>query len=241
MKSSFFNYNLYNPISRSNNCFFVCLAYITKTDVDSRKLRKEFGIETGAKVTVAKAYEIIRHLNHDVLIIDSETNEELNDKQKYLILKNLHYYMVESFESIIKKDKRTRRGNLVFDLETRPTEEYHLIKASNTKSYILKDTLCRVYYNSYTNNSNRLINSDKCYITNNEKSSIRQFVDWLNEESKMNRSYNVIAHNGGNFDFYLFISCLTEKELLDCDMKLRRTTIIDINYRGNLLKDSYCF
>lgn len=236
MKSAFYNYKLYNPVSRSNNCFFVSLAYLTKTEVDSRKLRKLFNLATGAEVPVAKAYEIINHLNLDVLIIDSDTNEELDANKKYLVLKNSHYYVLESFESIIRKTKRTKRGNLVFDLETRPTEEYHLIKASNTKSYILKDTLCRVYYNTL-----KAEKQDKCFITNNEKSSIRQFVDWLNEESKANHTYNVIAHNGGNFDFYFFISCLTEQELLDCDIKMRGTTLIGINYRGNLFKDSYCF
>ena len=63
----------------------------------------------------------------------------------------------------------------------------------------------------------------------------------MNEESKQNHSYNILAHNGGNFDFYFVISSLTEKELLDCEIQMRGITIIGINYRGNLFKDSYCF
>jgi hypothetical protein len=79
------------------------------------------------------------------------------------------------------------------------------------------------------------------FITNHKLSSARQFVNFLNFESKNGRSYNVIAHNGGKFDFYFFIACLTNQEILDCNIGMRGTTIISINYRGNLFKDSYCF
>jgi len=237
LKSSFYNYTLHNPTSMDNNCLFACLAYIMNEKLNIRQLRKQFGIPTGEEVTVAKAYEIFQHLNVDVKIIDYETNEELNPNQKYIVLKDSHYYVVEKIESIVKKGNKTKRGNLTFDLETRPTEEYHLIKASNTKSYILKDTLCCAYYNKYKSTEQQSLK----FVTDNEKSSIRQFVDWLNQESKENRTYNIIAHNGGNFDFYFFISCLTPKELLDCDISMRGTTLIGINYRGNLFKDSYCF
>jgi hypothetical protein len=74
-----------------------------------------------------------------------------------------------------------------------------------------------------------------------EKSSARQLVDWFNQESKNGRTYNVVAHNGGRFDYYFFISALTSKELLECDIHFRGTTIISINYRGHLFKDSACF
>ena len=234
--SSFYKYNLWNPFSKNNNCFFVSLAHVSKTEVDSRALRKKFNIATGAEITVCQAYDMNKELNLPVEIIDSETNEELDPEQKYVVYRDSHYYALDSFESVVKKDIKTKRGNLAFDFETRPTEEFHHIKASDIKSYILKDTICCAYYTQYKSKEHKSLT-----FVSGEKSSARQFADFLNSESKEKRTYNVLAHNGGNFDFYFFLACLTEKELLDCDIQMRGTTVIGINYRGNLFKDSCCF
>ncbi len=236
MLSSFYKFKLHNPSSMNNNCFFACLNYLGY-NVDTKQMRKQFNLKGGTEISVNDAYKIIRSLNSNIEIIDPTINEELDDNKQYLLLKNNHYYVVKDFEENKRKDKKTKRGLLAFDFETRPTEEYHLIKASNTKSYILKDTICCGYYKSFQSQSF----NELTFITNNEKSSARQFIDWLNNEAVYNRSYNVIAHNGGKFDFYFFISNLTEKELLESEIQMRGTTIIGINYRGNLFKDTYCF
>jgi hypothetical protein len=263
LKSSFYKYKLFNPSSRDNNCFFACLNHIKSLGSDRyiyNNLRKQFGLEKGKEITISDAYKIANELEYNIQIIDYDTNEELEDNIQYIVLGNNHYYVLESYEQIVLKEKKTKRGLLTFDFETRPTEEYDIIKktkrglstfdfetrpteeydiikTTNEKLYILKDTLCCVYYRKYKQEECENIK----FITNDDKSSARQLIDWFNQESKNGRTYNVIAHNGGRFDYYFFISALNDKELLECDIHFRGTTIISINYRGHLFKDSACF
>ena len=238
MKSSFYNYKLFNPCSMNNNCFFHCLQKITNLCINSLSVRKHYKIATNTPISVNDAYKIMHDMNFkDIDIIDYDNNEILDEEKSYILIKDNHYFVVESWVEINRKDKKTKRGLLTFDFETRPTEEFHLIKASNKKSFILKDTICCLHYNNYKSD----VLENLCLTTNDEKSSARQFIDWLNSQAKQNKTYNVLAHNGGKFDFYFFIGALTEKELLECDIGMRGTTVISINYRGNLFKDSCCF
>lgn len=250
MKSSFYNYELYQPFSRHNNCYFAALKYITKTIIDVKKLRKQYNIPTGEKVSITTAYQIIKDLQLNVEIIDYQTNEELDESQPYLVLVADHFYALTSFEMNKRKDHKTKRGQIAFDFETRLNKDKYrtihsaakiidgkLVKTPDTKSYYLKDSLCCVVYNEYKSTDEKTLT----LITNKEKTSARQFIDFLNIEAVSNRSYNVIAHNGSKFDFYFIISTMTSAELIECDIQLRGTAIIGINYRGNLFKDSCCF
>jgi len=240
LTSSFYKYKLFTPSSRDNNCFFACLNHIKPLEPSRyifNKLRKQFGLENGKEITIDEAYTIANKLKYNIQIIDFDTNEELEDNIQYIVYKNNHYYVLEDYEAIVLKNKRTKRGLLTFDFETRPTEEYDVIKATGEKLYILKDTLCCVYFRKYKSE----ICENIKFITNNDKTSARQLIDWFNSESQDGRTYNVIAHNGGRFDYYFFISSLTNCELLECNIHFRGTTIISINYRGNLFKDSACF
>jgi hypothetical protein len=104
IKSSFYHYQLHNPFSRNNNCFFNCLDYILKTDVDVRKMRKDYNIPTGTEVSIHKAYTIIHDLKADIEIIDYETNEELDVDKQYMVFKDNHYYVLISFEKNERKN-----------------------------------------------------------------------------------------------------------------------------------------
>ena len=242
LKTPFYEFTLFNPVSMGNNCFFKCLDKILGEKVDIKKLRKQYNLPTDSKIDIQQCYEIMRGITNKIIyIIDYETNEELNNENVYILIKDEHYYVVEKFTEVMKKDRKTKRGLLTFDFETRQTEEYHLIKASNTKSYILKDTICCMYYKEYNGGKNENGMKNHCFTTDNEKCSARQFLDWLNLQVKNKKTYNIIAHNGGNFDFYFLISSMTEQELKDCEIQMRGTTIISINYKGHLFKDSYCF
>ena len=242
IKSVHFEYTVFNPIGKNNNCLFKCLEKILGNNLDIKKLRKDFDIPTDTQVSVADAYKIIRSLtDKPIYIIDWEQNEELDKENIYILLKNEHYFVVEEFKEIIKKNTKTKRGLLTFDFETRKTSDYYLIKASNTKSFLLKDSICCIYYKEYNGGKNDDGLKKDSFITDDKKTSARKFIDWLNEQSKRKKSYNIIAHNGGNFDFYFVISAMTEQELKDCGIQMRGTTIIAINYKGNLFKDSYCF
>lgn len=239
--SSHYNFTVYNPVGRDNNCFFKCLNKITGQQVDIKKLRKQFDLPAKTMIDIQSAYKIIKETtDKKICIIDHETNEELDEDETYILIKNQHYYVVEKFEEKIFKDKKTKRGLLTFDFETRQTEKYYMIEASQTKSYLLKDTICSIYYNEYNVHVEKNFKK-QTFITDEKKTSARKFIDWLNIEKQRNKTYNIIAHNGGNFDFYFIISCFTEQELKDCDIGMRGTTIISINYKGHQFKDSYCF
>ena len=97
--------------------------------------------------------------------------------------------------------------------------------------------MCCAVYKQYKSSEEKTLT----LISNNTKTSSRQFLDFLNSEAAENRSYNIIAHNGSRFDFYFILATMTAAELIECDIQLRSTSIIGINYRGNLFKDSCCF
>jgi hypothetical protein len=247
MKSSFYNFELHNPYSQDNNCFFSCIKVITENEEHTAcLLRTRFGIPVKQEVTIAKAYEIIKALDLKLEIRSWDTNQELNPSIQYLLYKNSHYYVVKSWIEVGEKvededgntkSKGRRRGLMMLDFETRPTEEYTTIKATGQKMYMLKDTLGCIYYRHYKGEQNL----QKKFITNNKKSSARQFLDFLNEESLAGRHYTIIAHNGSKFDFYFIMAQFTSVELLDSEPFFRGLGIISLNFRGNIFKDSCCF
>jgi hypothetical protein len=239
LKTSFYDFELFNPVSRDNNCFFKCLAKILDCVIDIKKYRNMFDLR--GKINVDDAVKIIKHhTDKEIEIIDFTAIPELDHEKIYILLKDEHYYVVESFTEIFKKDIKTKRGTIEFDIETRPTEDFHFIAASSTKSFILKDAITCAHVKKYkAKGAENLV-----FKTDGADSGIcstRKFMDFLNKESLAGRTYNILAHNGGNFDFYFIINILTEQELRDCQIQMRGITIIGINYRGNLFKDSYCF
>lgn len=232
---AFYNFELHNPLSMNNNCFFKCLEYKFKQPINIKKIRKDLNLETGSKIDIDDAYKISKYCGFDIQIIDVDVNEELED-DNYILCYNEHYYVVTSYK--LKDEKKSsKRGLMTFDFETRPTEEFMLIKSSNTKSYYLKDVLCKAYYKKYKSNEFE----HKTFITNNNISSARQFLNYLNDEDKNGRHYNIIAHNGGKFDFYFILSIMTELELVSSKIQMRGNTIIGIKYNNHTFKDSCCF
>ena len=234
--SYYYKFNCFNPSSMNNNCFFSCLKYLG-CNVDVRKVRTELNLPFNKMIDVSDCSKILEYLKFNVDVVDYEINEELDETKKYIILKNTHYYVVDSFEVLKHKNQKTKRGLMTFDFETRKTEQYNVIEASKTKAYILKDAICCVYYNEYKSKEKKSLK----FITNSNKNSARQFLDFLNSEAKNNRYYNVLSHNGSNFDNYFLIGSMTALELKDCEINMRGLSIIGINFRGNLFKDSYCF
>ena len=237
IKGCLYNFKLFNPSSQNNNCFFSVIEHILNKKLDIKQLRKQFNLPTNTEVSIDDAYKVIKYLKLNIQIIEPDFNDELDEDQKYILLNNNHYYYVQSFEMNQRKNKKTKRGLMTIDFETRKTEKYNLIKRTEQKCYILKDTICHAYYNKYKSQTKNSIK----FTTNSSQSSSRQFINFLNSEAKNNRSYNIVAHNGGNFDYYFIISEMTEAELLECELQFRGITIIGINYRGNLFKDSCCF
>ncbi len=236
--STAYAYNTFSPQSRDNNCLFACIRklYPEQELYLARNMREQFKLESGCKIEIKTANEIIKFLNLDIEIILFTEATELNKHQKYILYKDSHFRCIESFTKIDITKKVIKRGRMTFDLETRPDKNKSKW-IGKTEAFELKDTICSVYYQDYKKNiKNKIV-----FTTDNESNSVRKFIDFLNEQSMNKKHYNIIAHNGGKFDFYFLISKLTKLEISTSRINMRGTTVIGLDLRGNTFRDSYCY
>ena len=82
--------------------------------MDIKKLRKQFNIPAKIMIDIQMGYKIIKEItDKKISIIDHETNEELDEDETYILLKNqlilldgliflLHLYIIRSIENIEK-------------------------------------------------------------------------------------------------------------------------------------------
>ena len=234
--------NCFRPKTNRQDCIFTAIKYLKPDmEIDIKAIRKHFNIEgRDTKVSSDIAFKILDYLKiKDIEIFDdTEKTLELHDNLTYIVLHLEHYYPVMSY---IKKkvSEKKRRTLLAFDFETRKTEEYTTIKATGEKMYLLKDTIASVYYQDGYAKSNSFIKT--ILTTDNEKTSSRKFIDFLIQSDIDHKYYNIVAHNGSNFDFYFILAEMTEEEYSECDVNFRGTSVIGIQFKGHNFKDSRCF
>ena len=232
----------YNPISENNCCAFKCLEMLLNKPIFGNelvKMRKQYNMKSGDKVSIAdmsKMYYENGGKTH-LIIIDNTYNLDIFlDKYKYVLINKEHYYVVVNATSNeVKETCPTKRGELYWDIETRKTEEYCMV--GNTKSYYLKDSITMAYYRNYKSETYNSV----YFASNKDKSSVRQFLDWLIIQSHAGHQYNCVAHNGARFDHYFLTSAFSEYETLHCDIQLRGVSIIGLHFSNHMFKDSYCF
>ena len=126
LTSSFYTYTLSSPESKSNNCFLACLDTIKSLGTDRYKfsrIRKQFNLPLDTDISIQDAYRIATGLNYNIQIIDYDINEKLDENVKYIVVRNKHYYLLDSFVENNVKDLKTKRGLLTFDFETRKTTQ----------------------------------------------------------------------------------------------------------------------
>jgi hypothetical protein len=75
----------------------------------------------------------------------------------------------------------------------------------------------------------------KTFTTSTEKSSARQFIDWLKQSKQ---KYKCYAHNGASFDNYFFISELTQEDFMKCKITKLGLRFAQIEFYGHNLTDS---
>jgi hypothetical protein len=146
---------------------------------------------------------------------------------------NQHYVVVENI--IEEKPRKYKRGTLAFDFETRNTEAYKMV--GDAKSFLLKDTICSI---AYCKNKSDVVERHT-FVTNDDESSARQFLNWLKKEHIANRHYVCVAHNGARFDNYLLVKEFTNDELLHTQLNLRGASVIGMTYDNHNFKDPCCF
>lgn len=237
-ETPYFTLHLFNPIGQHNNCGFRIIEHLTGQKLNYAQLRKDYNLKYDEQITpdiMNKIYRASNNISRFLVFIDDNFNSEMNKNYHYIYVADNHYYFVENAKYKTFVDKKTKRGYLYWDIETRPTEEYVMV--GNNKSYILKDTILCAYYSSYKKENYEKIT----FRTTSEKSSCRQFLDWLSIEANEGRFYHCIAHNGSRFDCYFLLSYLNEQEQLHTETQLRGYSIIGLQYKSHLFKDSCCF
>lgn len=244
--------------SRYNNCGIDILRNELNLNKSALQVRKQYNIPANTPLTHEQMGAIYRghrefkeDERHELRIYDIDSLGEIDrnyenninifyHKNHYFKIINIHDNRSDENGDPLTKQERDaldkNRSNLLFvDLETRPTEEYFLINKNSdnpTKSYILKDTITHVYYRK---------GNDKYHhqsFETNEISSARQFINWLNHESRNNRFYTIIAHNGGRFDFYFMVATMTENEILLNNIFHKGLSILKIEFNGHQFIDS---
>lgn len=237
-ETPYFTLQLYNPIGRGNNCGFRILEHILDCKLQYSALRKQHQLKATSCIAPAVLQDIYKkheRRNKFLVFIDEHFNDELKTDYHYIFIQGEHYYYVKSWVYKGFCDKKTKRGFLYWDIETRPTEEYVMV--GNTRSYILKDTILCAYYLPYKTTEWK----KETFISNHSITSCRQFLDWLSREANDGRFYHAIAHNGSRFDLYFLIGNLTQQEQLLTETQLRGYSIIGLQYKSHLFKDSCCF
>lgn len=237
IETPFHDITVYSPITNHNNCGFKVIEYLLKIKLNYAEERKKYNIPYDTQLNTQVLYQIYREHSTKILNIIDKTFDSVFDLKNYdyIFIDNQHYYAVKSAISKNFTDKKTKRGYIFWDIETRPSEDYVMV--GNQKSFILKPTILCAYYTPYKSEESHMLT----LTTNSTKDCCRQFLDWLSSESMNGRFYHCIAHNGSRFDHYFLLSQLSREEQLHTETQLRGYSLIGIQYKSHLFKDSCCF
>ena len=255
MTGEYHNFQYYNPPSQYNNCGLACLEYLLETKLDYKQIRKKFGLKNGEMIDFKLLNEIYISCGGDkfLVCIDDSFSLDYREEYSYLHIRKNHYRVITSFGpkyaddfEILpngkKKRKKVHRKLLAYDFETRiidptncDTNKYR-IKTGQSYRYMIKDTICSIHYQTKQGTT-----ETKTFITNNDKSSARQFIDWLCDQHKRNNHYLVVAHNGARFDNIILQSAMSEAELLHNDPQYRGYSLIGMTFYNHIFRDPCCF
>jgi hypothetical protein len=203
-----------------------------------RSIRKEFGLPTKAPISPDELQRIyVKYRTDDKMlcIIDDMFDGKPDDRFVYLWYKKGHYRVVKSMKRRKVAVDKKKRGLLAFDFETRNTNVCDFIGEQEARQ--LRDTICQIVYKP----SRSTTVYTRCFTTNAQKTSARQFLDFLHEQHVKNKHFTCIAHNGANFDMYLLMKDMTENEIYHAEIQRRGTSIISANIFDHVFKDTACF
>lgn len=237
--NEFYEFNLFSPKGSHNNCGFRIIEKITGLKLNYKELREKYNIQKDDGLTTEVMYDIYMKCGNAqkyLVFIDETFNGEVNKNYEYVYVANNHYYYVESMKYKDFNDVKTKRGFIFWDIETRPMSNDDYVMVGNNKSYILSDAILCAWYAPYKGEYTKLY-----FETDENKTSCRKFLDWLTCESSNGRFYHCIAHNGSRFDVYFLLANMTEQEKLMSDTQLRGYSVIGLQYKSHLFKDSCCF
>lgn len=228
-----------------NNCGIECVKHLLNLDESCLQLRKAINSKSGSKLSPQEVLDLYNIYNKTGrrLTIHMLDTESISADDMNILFDKEHFSVIDSFKALEHEtDTKVKHGMLFWDIETRETEDYCLIRADNKnkkpiKSYYIKDVILHAYYRPYKCEQYKAIS----FTTNENMSSCRQFLNWLMCENKHSRYYQCYAHNGGNFDTYFLMMNFTKEEAGKYSPSLRGTTIIKLEFGNNIFLDTYCF
>jgi hypothetical protein len=237
--NEFYDFEVFSPKGGHNNCGFRIIEKITGLKLNYSELRAKYNLEKDDGLTTDMMYDIYMKSGSAqkyLVFIDETFNGEYNKNYEYVYVSNNHYYYVEKMKYKDYSDVKTKRGFVFWDIETRPISENDYVMVGDNKSRILSDAILCAWYAPYKGEYKKLY-----FDTDDNKTSCRKFLDWLTMESSEGRFYHCIAHNGSRFDVYFLLANMTEQEKLMTDTQLRGYSVIGMQYKSHLFKDSCCF
>ena len=240
-----FNTNKYeitcdNSYVDNNDCGLLAISKFITLPHKYVIIKKQYNLKCREKIEAINLLKIYndykKETDKNLIIIDKTYNELMNlEKNNYILISNGHYRAVQSIIYKSHKDKKTKRGCGFFDLEARKTEKVVMIGENESK--ILKDTITWFYYKPLKTTEYKKIG----FESDENTSSCRKFLNFLEKEASNGKYYNIISHNGARFDNYFLLSNMNDEEIKYTDMQLRGYSIIGMQYKSHLFKDSYCF
>ena len=221
------------------NCGFKCIEYLLNKDIDIKYWRNEINVPARQQLTpeqVAVVYNEVNNSDKNLVFIDQHYEGDFDDNSNYIVYRDNHYVSVDSWEvrDYVNND-HIKRGKLAFDIETREVKT-EVVFVGETPTYLLNGTILSMVFQP-----SRGKKFKQTFITDRDKNCCVKFIEWLSEEASEGRYYNIIAHNGARFDFYLIMSYFKQNDIDQCEPQFRNTSIIGFNYKNHLFKDPCCF
>lgn len=290
-QGTLYDYHIYNPLSRRNNCGLEVLRAMECVDFDgltNLQLRKEFKLKSGTAITSDALYNIYQAYNttnQALQFVDFTWDGHYDSSIVYVLYDQGHYMLVESMTRLGKQAAKIRdleeelegvtdesvrallqrqiktlrltanrmmlnvkRGLLTYDFETRNDHSKTAKRrvglhddGSVRYGEVLQDVVCCVTYRPLSHKKEPPI-YHKTFVTNDKKTSARQFLEFLRDEHIAGRHYNCLAHNGSNFDGYLVLKEYTEAEMLNNPPPhFRNLSILGMYYYGCVFRDTGCY
>ena len=106
LKSCYYDFEVYSPYDKNNNCGFKCISYITNQEINCIDERKEIGIDAGEMLTPEQLVTCARKYGVDLVVIEKDIKDELDVNKKYIILHKNHYFVVDKFKYKHHKDEK---------------------------------------------------------------------------------------------------------------------------------------
>ena len=233
----FHTLTVFSPVTKHNNCGFKVLEHILGDTLNYAEERKIHGIPYDGMVSVDVIQKIHRqHSIRILVVIDDTFGDEFDFKHyDYILVDHDHYSHVTGAVSKTFKNEKTKRGYVYWDIETRPSTAYVMV--GENKSYLLEPVILCAYYKNYQSDEFHSLT----FTSRAGKNCCRQFLDWLTVQASQRHFYHAIAHNGSRFDVYFLMNQLTREEQLHTEAQLRGFSVIGLQYKSHLFKDSCCF